>query len=83
MPFSGSEYYTQGNVMGKDEIIKVEPCDHVDELTKAFASRVEEIKNGGKPDADWPRRSLAVHTVMSAVMESSVAGGIPINVVRT
>ena len=79
-PFVGSSSYTQGDVMGKDEVVQAEPCDHVNELTSAFASCVQAVLEGGKPDPDWPRRSLAVHTVMSAVFESAVAGGIPVEV---
>jgi predicted dehydrogenase len=74
-PFVGSSSYVQGDVMGKDEVVQVEPCDHVNALTAAFARCVSAVKAGGEPDADWPRRSLAVHTVMSAVFESASARG--------
>lgn len=73
-PFVGSGSYTQGDVMGKDEQVTVEPCDHVNALCEAFAAAVLAAKAGGAPDADWPRRSLAVHTVMSAVFESAKDG---------
>ena len=29
VPFVGSDQYVQGDVMGKDTIVQVEPCDHV------------------------------------------------------
>jgi len=75
VPFIGSNLYVQGDVMGKDRVMQVPPCDHVNELVNAFAACVQHIKEGGKPDPDWPRRTLAVHTVMSAVFVSSQNGG--------
>merc|ERR1712166_1704806 len=74
-PLVGSNSYVQGDVMGKDTLMEVPACDHVNELVNAFVACVQHIKRGGKPDPDWPRRSLAVHTVMSAVFESSQNGG--------
>ena len=75
VPFVGSDQYVQGDVTGKDTIVKVEPCDHVNELVNEFVACVRNIKAGGKPDLEWPKRSLAVHTVMSALFESSQNGG--------
>lgn len=70
-PFVGSGSYVEGDVMGRDETIAVEPCDHVDALVQAFTERVRAIKEGMEPDPEWPNRSLAVHTVMSAAFESA------------
>ena len=42
---------------------------------KLVTTAVDNIRKGGKPDPDWPRRSLAVHTVMSAIFESAVNSG--------
>lgn len=73
IPFVGSSEYVQGDVMGKDEVIKVEPCDHVNLLVDDLAACIRKVKAGGQPD-DWPTRSLLVHKVMSAVFESASGG---------
>ena len=75
VPFVGSGRYVKGDVMGKDTVVNVDKCDHVDAKIKDFTSCVNAIKAGGSPDADWPTRSLAVHTVMCAVFESATNGG--------
>mmetsp|Transcript_43606 Transcript_43606/g.89870 ORF Transcript_43606/g.89870 Transcript_43606/m.89870 type:complete len:377 (+) Transcript_43606:2-1132(+) len=80
VPFVGSAEYIQGDVMGKDQVVQVEACDHVNMLVDDLASCIKTIKAGGKPDLDWPRRSLAVHKVMSAVFESAQNGGIAVEV---
>jgi predicted dehydrogenase len=82
VPFVGSGKYVRGDVMGKDTIVDVEECDHVDALVEDFTICVNAIKGGGAPDPDWPRRSLAVHTVMCAVFESANRGGIYIDVTK-
>ncbi|CAJ1397647.1 unnamed protein product [Effrenium voratum] len=74
-PFVGSTEYVQGDAMGKDEVISVEGCDHVNMLVDDFAACVRDIKAGGKPSDDWPKRSLLVHKVMCAVFESANKGG--------
>ena len=74
-PFVGSGRYVRGDVMGKDTVVEVEECDHVDALVADFTECVNAVKLGGKPNPDWPRRSLAVHSVMSAVFESAQQGG--------
>jgi hypothetical protein len=73
-PFVGSGRYIKGDVTGKDEVVEVEACDHVDALVDDFTACVNAIKAGGKPDPDWPRRSLCVHTAMSAIFESAQQG---------
>merc|ERR1719215_556720 len=74
-PFVGSDQYVVGDVMGKDEVVTAEPCDHAKRLVEDFAACVTAIKAGGKPNPEWPRRSLAVHTVHCAVFESATNGG--------
>lgn len=74
-PFVGSSEYVQGDVMGKDQVITVDPCDHVNLLVDDLATCIRKIKSGGEPDDDWPTRSLLVHTVMSAVFESANNNG--------
>lgn len=73
--FCGSGRYVRGDVMGKDTVVEVPACDHVDALVDDFTQCVAKIRAGGAPDPDWPRRSLAVHTVMTAVFESAEQGG--------
>ena len=79
-PFVGSAEYVQGDVMGKDQVMKAEACDHVNALVDDLASCIKGIKAGGKPDPDWPKRSLAVHKVMSAVFESAQKGGAAVDI---
>jgi len=74
-PFVGSGKYVQGDITGKDEVVQVEECDHVDELVKDFTECVLEIKAGGKPDLSWAKRSITGHTVMHAIFESSQRDG--------
>jgi xylose dehydrogenase (NAD/NADP) len=69
-PYVGSGSYVVGDVMGKDEVVDVEACDHVDALVKEFTACVNAVKAGGSMNPEWPRRSLAVHATMSAVFES-------------
>jgi xylose dehydrogenase (NAD/NADP) len=75
VPYVGSGRYTKGDVMGKDEVVEVEECDHVDALVEDFTACVNRSKAGGAPDPDWPRRSLAMHAVMCAVFESANNSG--------
>lgn len=74
-PFKGSGSYVLGDGAGKDRRVKTQACDHVDLLVEDFVKRVNTIKGGGSPDPEWPRRTLAVHKVMSAVFESTQKGG--------
>ena len=67
--------------MGKDEVMRAEACDHVNLLVDDLANCIRAIKAGGKPDPDWPHRSLAVHKVMSAVFESAQKGGAAVEIV--
>jgi len=78
-PFVGSGSYILGDQFGKDEVIQVEPCDHEKKLVEAFANRVETVKKGGSPDAQWGKRSLATHTVLCAVFDSVEKGGVPVD----
>lgn len=69
-PFTGSDSFTQGDATGKDEVVKVEPCDHAERLAFDFAAAAL----SGTPDPQWPRRSLAMHRVMTALFASYEAG---------
>merc|ERR1712136_541317 len=42
----------------------------------------EAIRGGGSPDPEFGKRSLATHTVMSAIFESAEKGGIPVGAVK-
>jgi len=75
-PFTGSTQYTQGDVMGKDEIIFCEPNDHARQLVCTFNNILRKMEAGQEHDgAEWSRRTLAVHTVMCKLFESSENGG--------
>merc|ERR1719240_882060 len=78
--FAGSGQYTLGDAAGKDTVIDVPETDHVAALVDDFTACVAKIRAGGKPDPDWPKRSLAVHTVMSAVFASAEQGGAVVDV---
>jgi predicted dehydrogenase len=75
-PFVGSGSYILGDAVGKDEVVQVETCDHEKKLIEAFVAKVEVIKEGGSPDPDFGRRSLATHAVMCAIFESAENGGV-------
>jgi predicted dehydrogenase len=73
-PFVGSSQYVVGDVMGRDEVRSAAECDHVDCKVNDFVDCVRRIRDGGDPDPEWPRRSLAVHTMMCALFESAETG---------
>jgi predicted dehydrogenase len=79
--FTGSGRYVHGDAAGKDTVVEVPETDHVEALVDDFTTCVRAIRAGGKPDPDWPKRSLAVHTVMSAVFASAEQGGAMVDVV--
>ena len=64
-----------GDYLGKDTVINVQACDHVQSLVNAFSQCVETIQKGGKADPEWSKRSLITHTIMCAVFESAMRGG--------
>lgn len=74
-PFVGSSSFIMGDYLGKDEVIQVEPCDHVQSLVNEFSGCIEIIKNGGSATQEWSKRSLITHTIMCAVFESAMRGG--------
>ena len=75
VPYVGSSQYVLGDAAGKDEVVRVEACDHVALKVRDLAKCVLAIKAGGAPDPEWPKRSIATHTVMCAIFESSEKGG--------
>ena len=75
VPFTGSGQYTLGDVMGKDDVVMVEPSDHVWLKVQEIAQCVAQVKSGNTPDPEWSKRSLATHSVMCAIFESSQKGG--------
>ena len=75
-PFIGSSSFTLGDYLGNDQVIQVDPCDHVQCLLKEFSNCVENIKNGGSVSREWSNRSIITHTIMSAVFESAMRGGV-------
>ena len=77
-PYVGSSSFVIGDYLGKDEVIQVEPCDHVQKLVEDFANSVQTIKNGGRASLEWGKRALATHTVMSAMFESAMRGGVSV-----
>lgn len=80
IPFLGSSNFTKADVNGKETIIEVEASCHVRSIVDNFAFCLKRIREGGKPEQDWPKRSLAVQTTLSAVFESAANGGRKITV---
>ncbi|MBX3178320.1 MAG: Gfo/Idh/MocA family oxidoreductase [Candidatus Hydrogenedentes bacterium] len=70
-PFTGSDRYILGDVMGKDTEEKVQPCDHVVKLVETFS----DIALTGNLDPQWPKRTRACHRVMAALFASAEGGG--------
>jgi len=78
-PFVGSSSFVLGDHLGKDVVVQVEPCDHVQSLVKEFSKSVQNIRdNGGKANPEWSKRSLCTHTIMCAIFESSMRGGVDV-----
>mmetsp|Transcript_8082 Transcript_8082/g.14157 ORF Transcript_8082/g.14157 Transcript_8082/m.14157 type:complete len:252 (+) Transcript_8082:1-756(+) len=77
-PFVGSTSFVVGDHLGKDTVVQVEPCDHVQSLVNEFCSNVETLKTGGKANREWGKRSLITHTIMCAVFESAMRDGVDI-----
>ena len=76
VPFVGSKSFIKGDVMGRDEEVTVEACDHVIRLVENFAASATSTT----PAAEWPRRTLAVHTVLSSLFRSVQEGGAMVKV---
>ena len=79
-PFVGSTSFTIGDYLGKDEVVQVEPCDHVQKLVEEFSNCVKTIKEGGRANPEWSNRSLITHTVMCAIFESAMRAGIDVEI---
>lgn len=77
-PFVGSSSFVMGDHLGKDEVVQVKPCDHVQSLVAEFSKSVEAIKQGGKVNLEWSKRSLTTHTIMCAIYESAMRNGVDI-----
>ena len=70
VPFEGSSKYIQGTKEGKDEVVNVDPCDHVIALVQRFEKSATE-----GPDWSFGERTALQHKVMSALFESAENGG--------
>lgn len=80
-PFVGSSSFVVGDHLGKDTIVQVEPCDHVKSLLNEFIRSVQKIRDGGhSPNPEWSKRSLCTHTILSAIFESAMRGGVDVDV---
>lgn len=79
-PFVGSKSYVLGDYLGKDEVVEVEPCDHVQKLVEQFSNDVQVIKKGGKANQEWSKRSIMTHTVMCSIFESAMRDGVDVKV---
>ena len=78
-PFVGSSQFTVGDELGKDTVVEVEPCDHVQSLVNEFSTCVSRIRDSGeKPDDRWGSIALKTHTVMCAIFESAMRDGAPV-----
>jgi xylose dehydrogenase (NAD/NADP) len=74
-PFVGSSSFIWGDYLGKDDIIKVEPCDQVQGLVSKFSESVRNIRQGGRANLDWSNRALCTHTIMCSIFESAMQDG--------
>jgi len=45
-----------GDYLGKDEVVEVEQCDHVQKLVEQFSKDIRVIKEGGKANQEWSKR---------------------------
>jgi len=79
VPYVGSSRYVLGDVTGKDEVVEVTASDHVSLKVEDLAECILAIKDGGAPNPEWPKRSIATHSVMCAIFESSEKGGAAIS----
>ena len=78
-PFVGSSSFIVGDEMGKDTVVEVEPCDHVQSLVSDFSTCVSRIRDSGeKPDEKWGSIALKTHTTMCAIFESATRDGAPV-----
>lgn len=77
-PYVGSSSFVVGDYLGKDSVVEVEPCDHLQNLVQEFSSCVQTIKAGGTAKAEWSKRSLITHTIMSAIYESAMRDGVDV-----
>lgn len=68
--------YTAGSsyVLG-DEVTEAGTTDHAACKVADFVDEVNLIRGGSAPNAEWSRRSLAVHITMCALSESVAGGG--------
>jgi len=84
----GSSFFVLGDYLGKDEAVTVEPCDHVQCLVEEFSRCVQAIKNNengkeaGKANLEWGKRSLITHTIMCAIFESAMQGGVDVEIAK-
>ena len=75
-PFVGSSSFIVGDEMGKDTVVDVEPCDHVQSLVTEFSNCVARIRDmGEKPEEKWGSIALKTHTIMCAIFESAKRDG--------
>lgn len=67
--FTGSDYFKLDDTMGKEEIVKVDACNHTTEMVRDMSR----CALGEKEDR-WPKAALANHTVMAALWRSHLGG---------
>ena len=78
-PFVGSSSFVVGDHLGKDTIIQVEPCDQLRSLLNEFIRSVQRIRDGGhRANPEWSKRSLCTHTILCAIFESAMRGGVDV-----
>lgn len=77
----GSSSFVVGDHLGKDAVVEIEACDHVQSLLKEFGRSVRD--HGGTIDPEWSKRSLCTHTIMCAIFESAMRGGKDVGFVPT
>lgn len=83
-PFVGSSTFVVGDHLGKDEVVSVDACDHVQSLIQEFSASVRSIRDqGGTSNPEWSKRSLCTHTIMCCIFESSARDGAEIELVTS
>lgn len=73
--FIGSGYYKLDSESGKEETIKVTPCNHTQLMIEDMGALVLQKK----VDPKWPKISVIMQRVMNGVFDSYLAKGQPIN----
>lgn len=64
------------DLQGKEEVVKVEPCNHTVKMIEKFSSNI--LSN--TVDPSWPKKSLTAHRVLAALFKATENVGVKIDV---